>query len=238
MEQEKPGRLKTIKNRIVQKKNGIALAAFALALTTLCLGFGPAYAWLSGKNNVNNTVKTPILQTAIQEGNTSADTNGWDPQPVTWGADVNKFVRFANTGQSSILLRVQYAQSWTKTIDDKTQHLNNLMPTGSSYVPLASPHWTAVGLNNPDRWWYNTADGWYYYRLVLAPGEDTAAVMDFVSFAANPPPEYQGAKYSILFRAEANQYSLQAENENAQAALAAFGAAFTQANGVLTWSNP
>jgi alternate signal-mediated exported protein len=208
------------------------LVAFTLLVVTSMFGFGNAYAWLSSQNTASNIINTPVAEVAIVEGNTLEDLDGWTPQNISWGNDVLKYVRFSNTGQSTMLIRATYAQTW-KT---GTTYLSNLAKTDSGYVNVAQPQWTVSGFTNDSLWWYNTNDGWYYYRKILEPGESTDAVMDKVTFISPEPPGYNGAEYSILFRLESCQYSSNPENENQLASWLTFGTTYTESSGTLTWS--
>ena len=208
------------------------LVAFMLFAASLTLGFGNAYAWLSGQNSASNIINTPIAEVAIVEGNTLEDIDGWTPQDISWGNDVLKYVRFSNTGQSTMLIRATYAQTWKSG----TTYLSNVIKTDTGYVSVAQPQWTVSGFTNDSLWWYNTNDGWYYYRKVLQPGESTDAVMDKVSFISPKPPGYNEAEYSILFRLEACQYSSNPENENQLASWQTFGTTYSESSGTLIWS--
>lgn len=217
------------------KFNFIMLAVFTLGMVSLW-GMGSAYAWLSSASQVDNIINTPPLKVTIQEGNTDTDINGWDPKPINWGDSVPKFVRFTNTGEASILLRVNFSQTWTRLDGSTVVHLSNVVSTNNGLITLATPNWTGLGLDKPDYWWYNATDGWYYYRMVLDPGQEIGPVMNGVTFAAMPEG-YYAARYDLRFLVEAVQYSTRPSNENLTAAQTTFGVSFTESGGVLTWSN-
>lgn len=228
---------KYAKNRYWKRNESIKIdlkliVAFTLLVVTSIFGFGNVYAWLSNQNTASNIINTPVAEVAIVEGNTPEDLDGWTPQNISWGNDVLKYVRFSNTGQSTMLIRATYAQTWKSG----TAYLSNLAKIDSGYVNVAEPHWTISGFTNNSLWWYNTNDGWYYYRKILEPGESTDVVMDKVTFISPEPPGYNGAEYSILFRLESCQYSSNPENENQLASWKTFGTTYTVSSGTLTWS--
>lgn len=217
----------------------VMLGLFMLFALSLATGFASVYAWLSGQETASNIINTPSLQVNILEGNTATDIDGWDPQPVSWNNEVPKYVRFSNSGQSSILLRASFAQTW-KQVDPQSgaiSYLSNTILKGSATIKAAQPQWALHGLDNAEDWWYNAQDGWYYYRLPIAPGESTPIVLDSVYFDPEAPGEYDTAQYDLFFQVEACQYSLNPNNENLLAAQETFGVSFSVGtNGRLTWS--
>jgi alternate signal-mediated exported protein len=197
---------------------------------------GLSWARFSSESNVKNEFKTPIINADIQESNEGNTYNGWINEGINWGADMGKFVRFANNGTGSIVIRASYAQNWSIDNDGEIALLSNYFLNEGLYLPVASPNWTAQGFLNPNLW-YLGDDGWYYYRYVLGPGESTDDIIDYVSFASDAEIIYGEASYNLIFSVESCQYSLNSDNENELAAWTTFGMTYTELGGLLTWSN-
>jgi hypothetical protein len=196
-------------------------------------------AYLSGQSSVSNTLKTPIVQTVVDESNDGGFESNWSNPGIVWGGNAAKFVRFTNEGESSVVIRASYAQSWTA---EDGSILSNTYYAGATaqppyYRPVAVPHWTNEGFGNT-AYWYSTGDGWYYYRYPLAPGASTEAILDYVSFALLSDPDYANANYALNFQVESCQYSTNPQNENQQAVWETFRMTYAETAGVLTWSTP
>ncbi len=213
-----------------------ALAYVCLLLLAVNLSTGRAGAWLFGSNAADNTFLTPELTVFVDESNDGNTYGEWTPQNIDWGASVDKYVRFTNTGESAVVLRASFAQQWTAANGGETVFLNNLYKTNGSYTAVAQPEWTADGFGNASLW-YDGGDGWYYYRQPLAPGESTQTVLESVRFVSPAPAGYAAADYSLAFVAEACQYSENPDNENQQAVWLSFNKTYAESGGTLTWSS-
>lgn len=207
-------------------------------LLTLGTGFGNSvsYAWLFGSNTADNTFTTPEMNIFIDESNDGTNFGEWTPQDIEWGGTVDKFARFTNTSEAPVVIRASYAQQWTVTNGTEVIQLNNLHQNGSVYENVAQPDWVNNGFLNTALW-YDGGDGWYYYRLPLAPGASTQTVLESVTFVTPIPEGYADADYSLAFALEACQYSNNPDNENEQAIWLSFAKTVTESGGSLTWSN-
>lgn len=211
-------------------------AVFLLLMVGTSFADGYSYAWLFGSNTADNTFETPQLTVEVDESNDGSAYGTWTPQDIEWGATINKYARFTNTGESAIVIRASYAQYWTKTVGPDTERLNNYYDTGSAYANIATPNWVSGGFLNTALW-TSGGDGWFYYRLPLAPGANTQDVLESVSFVSPMPDGYIDADYSLAFTVEACQVSANNPNENQQAVWLSFGKTYTESGGSLVWSN-
>ncbi|MEG1720023.1 MAG: hypothetical protein RR306_06820 [Clostridia bacterium] len=117
--------------------------------------------------------------------------------PVKWnGEKVTKKVAFENTGNVKLVLRFQYAESFTKA--DGT-----LLPNTSAGLDVVDKVWTSpngtVSSAELQTSWTKGADGWYYYKFVMKPA-DKVFIMDNIKAKTSPfSAEYQNAKYKLSF---------------------------------------
>lgn len=221
------------KKRLVMVGATASLLAFVFAATVV--DFNDTFAWLVGNFKASNVLNTPAVEISIDESNGGILYNGWTSQPVDWGEDIPKYTKFTNESGVYVLLRVSYSQDWVNDSSGSDVYLSNYYRVGENFVSLAVPNWTAEGFENTDIW-FDDGNGWYYYRRALAPGESTQDIVDSVSFINMIPTEYSLAEYTLSFKAEVCQYSLNTENENQWASWESFGMTFTESSGTLTWS--
>lgn len=207
-----------------------------LLIVGTTIGSGYSYAWLFGSSTADNTFITPEMDIFVDESNDGTNYGAWTPQTIAWGDTVDKYARFTNTGEGAVVIRAAYAQNWSVTSGTDITYLNNLYANGFSNDPVAQINWIANGFMNPTLW-YDGGDGWYYYRLPLAPGDSTPAVMESVTFVSPTPEGYADADYSLAFTVEACQYSANPDNENQQAVWLSFAKTYTESGGSLVWSN-
>ena len=214
----------------------ISLITLAIAMVTLLPFINDSYAWLFTESTISNIVKSPVTAISIEErnSNTSYD-DGWVDPGIQWGLSSDKFVRMTNSGDSSVVIRVSYSQTWIDNTKDPILYLSNQFDLSGTFEPVATINWTADGLLNSGLWYYGN-DGWFYYKKVLAPGESTADIMNSVNFASPTPTGYENAEYSLHFNVESVQYSTNIENQNQLAVWEAFSMTYTEANDILTWS--
>jgi hypothetical protein len=194
---------------------------------------GDVGAWLQTSHSVDNIINMPLVRAVVEESNDGDIYNGWSSEPVNWGNNVAKYARFSNTGQAAVVIRVSYAQSWSVVEGGEVKYLSNLY----NGAVIAEPNWRN-GFSGTEPW-FDSGDGWSYYRYPLFPGESTENILDYVSFVTAVPPGYENAEYSLLFTVESSQYSTKAENENQLAVWATFGMTYTEdgGSGLLTWSS-
>ncbi|HOU10402.1 MAG TPA: hypothetical protein PL044_11220 [Clostridiales bacterium] len=211
-------------------------AVFLLLIVGANFADGYSYAWLFGSNTADNTFRTPLLTVNVDESNDGSTYGEWTPQSVAWGTSVDKYARFTNSGQASVVIRASYAQYWTLTEGTDVTRLNNYYDTGSGWANVATPDWNAGGFADTSLW-TDGGDGWFYYRRVLAPGQSTPDVLEAVAFVTPAPAGYEDAEYSLVFAVEACQVSLNDPNENQQAVWLNFTKTYTVSGGTLTWSD-
>jgi len=207
-----------------------------LLVVGMSIGSGYSYAWLFGTSTADNNFLTPEMDVFVDESNDGSTYGTWTPQDIAWGGTVDKYARFTNTGEASVVIRAAYAQQWSVTNGAEVTYLNNLYENGLVFDEIAQPNWIAGGFLNAALW-YDGGDGWYYYRQPLAPGDSTQTIMESVTFAAPVPEGYNDADYSLAFTVEACQYSTNPDNENQQAVWLSFAKTYTESGGSLVWSN-
>ncbi|MBW6467739.1 MAG: hypothetical protein K0B85_01050 [Coriobacteriia bacterium] len=218
-------------------RHPVSVRVVALGAVMLVLGAGFAYAVIASR--ALNTVTTPALTVAVEEGTDGEHYEGWTDPGTQWGATVPKYVRFTNTGQAHVVMRVSYAQAWTLETTEGgvpvTKQLSNTYRTETAEYAVATLDWTSAGLLNTDLW-FDGGDGWYYYRHVLAPGESSDAVLASVTFVEPAPYGYDGAEYQLRFITESCQYSTNLLNKNQEAVWTTFGMTYEEVGGALVWS--
>jgi hypothetical protein len=208
---------------------------FFLLFLGMNLGNSYSYAWLFGSSTADNTFVTPEMDIFVDESNDGINYGTWTPQDIAWGSTVDKYARFTNTGEGAVVIRAAYAQQWSVTSGTDVVQLNNLYANGFVFEEVAQPDWVDGGFLNTTLW-YDGGDGWYYYRLPLAPGQSTQTILESVTFVSPAPEGYAAADYALAFKVEATQYSSNPDNENQQAVWLAFAKTYTESGGTLTWS--
>ena len=204
--------MNTANKRFIKHKKH--LRALSLILVLLLIGAGTTYAFEQRRINKQNILRTHSVEVAIIE---TPDTGF----AITPGAPVSKNVKFANTANAAVFLRVSYAEVWRDKDENWLEHK----------AGYAVPHWTDTGA--PDSGidsdlWFDGSDGWFYYKKVLPSGGQTEAIMDYVSFEAGLPETYREGCYELLWLAEVVQFSTdetrtQNQTVNEAALAAVFG---------------
>lgn len=112
------------------------------------------------------------------------------------GSTIDKVVNVKNTGTSDIVIRVRVEKAWGKSRDqdgklivDDSYAADNIMLT-----------------YNTEYWYYDEADGYFYYKAVLNPEKTTLAPL-FKEFYIDKSTNnsYQGLEADILVKMECIQ---------------------------------
>ena len=118
------------------------------------------------------------------------------------GAEVDKAVNVTNTGEADILVRVRVEKRWGGPAPEPAS-----APAAASPAPAEALPTDSIAIHyNDTMWLYDEADGYFYYRGVLAPGQTTSEPL-FTGFSVDPAlgNEYQGLSGFITVRMECVQ---------------------------------
>lgn len=114
--------------------------------------------------------------------------------------------------------------AWAKFADPKTSAVPTIRPTADIDYPITDPN-KKITLDYTDaasvkgaaptdgKWWYNSADGFFYYIGKLSSGEISANLLDSLTLDPSATSEYAGMSFDLIVNMEAIQ--------NTQAAISA-----------------
>lgn len=167
------------------KKKLIAGAVVAVCLSLTTLG---TIAYFTHEDTATNVITSGNIKINLQETSMTAD--GEVPFEnaigIVPGDVVSKIVKVENTGDNDAFIRIKV---------DKEITLEN---------PELTPDLDMVKLDfDNTNWVYR--DGYYYYRMLLAPGEKTQALFNNVLFDTAMGNEYQNSFATIKIDAQAVQ---------------------------------
>lgn len=210
--------MKTVK----RLKEKVPKTGLIIALIVSCLAMGAVYAYWIENMSLNNEFVADTLEATIEE----TFTQGTAPS-----GEVTKKVTFKNNGSAAAFLRVAYSETWTNGSDSDKGILSNKV--GNRDVAVKNWNWND---------WQDGSDGWYYYKKLLQPGENSSQVLDKVTF-----PEYtgeyecyEGADYQLYFRMELLQASdsprtLNSDAVNADSSTTVWGKKATVSGTSVAW---
>lgn len=161
------------------KANKKVIGAAGLAAI---LVVGGSFAYFNQTMTVNNPFDTGKYDTNVTEDFNPEDGKNWEP-----GATVNKDVEVNNTGKYDVLVRVKFDEKWVNKTDSSITKANTGMDLTTSQDNATDGLTTADGsvvkktLANSDKWVYNTADGYWYYKANLKASESTGKFLDAVT---------------------------------------------------------
>jgi hypothetical protein len=203
----------------VRRKNWILCVAIVALL--IISGVGVTYAYNQHNTELDNMLRaSSVAGEIIENENPAGESNEFELKP---GKETSKRVRFKNTGEADVFVRVAFSERWT----DKD---GNWLVNIHDYTTL---HWTSMW----QKAWELKNDGWYYYKEILPSKAMTEEVLSSVGFAPDDEllPEYQTGNYRLLFTMEVLQASGEAA-VNYGALEKAFGRTATVTDGVVTWN--
>ena len=189
----------------------------ALAISVV----GVTYTYNQHNNKLTNLLKASLVAGEILEnGKSVAEDNGFELKP---GEEILKRVKFRNTGEVAVFVRVSFAETWLGSSSGWVVGEN-------TYTKL---HWT-------DEWheeWQRKEDGWYYYKKILPSNETTAEVLSSVEFSSleEVATQYQNSNYHLTFTMEVVQYSDEVLVNDA-ALESTFNRTATITDGVVLWN--
>jgi len=181
--------------KLVKKNKKITISLLALLLVGVV---GLSYALFQNNTSFENNFKSSDYNVSLTE-------EFYD----TWGT---KKVSVVNNEESTdILLRINYDEVWSKTLDDDT------VVTLSTTFTTSSGTERAAILNKPsdyDTNFIDGGDGWYYYTKVLQPNE-TVNLLESISLNENLKgtayyEDYSTYDYQLSYNYEAIQATTEA----------------------------
>lgn len=112
------------------------------------------------------------------------------------GSTIPKVVNVQNTGSSDAVVRVRVEKAWGET-------------HGEDGKLIADAAWSTDNITieyNTEYWYYDAADGYFYYKGVLKPGETTLKPL-FKEFSIDKGTgnEYMGLEADIIVKMECVQ---------------------------------
>lgn len=170
------------------KKKLIAGAVVAVCLALTSLG---TIAYFTHEDTATNVITSGNIKIELQE--TALNAEGTEVPfenaiGIVPGDKVSKIVRVENTGDNEAFIRIKVTKAITLANQDSD----------------ITPDLDLVKLDfDENNWVYE--DGYYYYRMPLAPGEKTAALFNNVFFDTAMGNEYQNSFATIKVDAQAVQ---------------------------------
>ena len=144
-----------------EKKRNIVKIMSLVFLVIAAVGIGVTGASISHRMELTNQIRTPTVSVEVRE----------EVGSVEEGLKTKK-VKFENTGNADVFLRVSYGETWTYQEGEQRMILPN-EPEGKE---AAVKNW------NTDGSWQEGGDGWFYYTRVLKPKESTPYILTAVDF--------------------------------------------------------
>lgn len=92
---------------------------------------------------------------------------------------VKKDVKVQNTGDIDVYVRVILVHNWYRTYEDG-QVSSEVIAGKSNWEVTNDNKDNGAAIFNTDDWFYCEADGYYYYKSKLAPGNETADLINSI----------------------------------------------------------
>ena len=204
-------------SRIKQNSWKLSTTVVILAVGVM----GATYTYNQHNNELDNLLKASLVAGEILENESSV---GEDNQfELRQGAKIPKHVKFSNTGEAPVFMRVSFSETWLGDIE-------GWLVGEDTYTKL---HWT----NEWHEEWQLKEDGWYYYKKILPSNTTTAEVLSAVKFVAleELPLTYRNSNYQLTFTMEVVQYSDEVTVNN-DALKSAFNRTATVTDGEVRWN--
>lgn len=188
------------------KKKLFVLAALVSIAAIITIG---SLAYFTGEDKATNVITTGGIDIELEEWMVNPDPDGDEliPYPneaitgVMPATGVSKIVQITNTGPNAAYVRMKVVKTLEPSDPESTATLNPDLVK----LDFDQGAWTLSG-------------GFYYYNLVLNPGETTTPLFTNVTFDADMDNDYQGMTVSVDVVAHAVQ-----EANNGSNALEATG---------------
>lgn len=150
---------------------------------------GGTWAYFNQSSVIKNPFSTGKYDSIVVEDFKPEDGDNWVP-----GATINKDVTVNNTGDYDLFVRVKLDETWTEKGTDTARKTNTGMDSTTSQANAADGLVTADGSvvkkiinqTNADKWFYNSTDGYWYYKYNLKAkgaedgGDTTGIFLDAV----------------------------------------------------------
>ena len=164
-------------------------------MIAICLSFA-AYgtlAYFTHEDTATNVITSGNIKIELQE--TALDKDGevipfeesQEKIDVMPAQSVSKIVKVQNTGDNEAYVRIS---------------VEKLINLAEDVEGTPDPELVSMDFNTEN---WTEADGYYYYKLPLAPGETTEALFNNVTFAPEMGNMYQNSKATIIVNAQATQ---------------------------------
>lgn len=216
--------MKEKKNKIPSYRRKL----FLLALAAVgAFAVGVTAAAVLHYMSLDNRLRTPKVEAHVEEDLSDG-----------------KKVKFTNAGTANIFIRAAWGESW-RLDGSPGEILSNQCETRveGTWVQAAEPQWQGVENKSEsvsdEILWQDGGDGWWYYKRVLPPGEETEYILETVDFTnleklkEEDREKYKKASYDLHFTLEAVQAS-----EDCQVSQDAVHALFGKRAAVKETENP
>ena len=172
----------------------------ALALCCLAVLATGTLAYFTAEETAQNVITMGALKMDLVE--LDADGQPWtDVENIVPGMEVTKKAYVENNGTVYFYTRVKITKRYVNEQGEKLPDLNTDL----------------VELDLGEDWELDE-DGFYYYKKLVAPGEETEPLFTTVTFSTEMGNEYQNVKVKIDLDAQAVQ-----SRNNGESALEATG---------------
>lgn len=161
------------------RKTKTAIAVSALVGIAV---IGSTFAYWSQTATIDNPFDTGDYGTSTIEKFNPSDGEDWEP-----GATITKEVLVSNDGDYDLIVRAKLDETWAdsetstvyktnEAVDTSTLGIGDVYTVGqyNLYDGLTGADNSVVAKNlSASENWVDGEDGWYYYAVNLAPGENT-----------------------------------------------------------------
>lgn len=149
---------------------------------------GGTWAYFNQTMSIENPFSTGKYDSVVREDFKPDDGENWQP-----GATVNKDVVVSNTGDYDVFVRVKFDETWENKdnsswkkigtgLSEKTEQDD---PNDGLIVKDYSVVKKNLAKGAAEKWFYNTEDGYWYYKTNLNAGSNTGTFLDSVTLMEN-----------------------------------------------------
>lgn len=176
------------KNKIKSTKKLKSKPLIFLILSISVFLIGGTFAYYYANYSLPNIFKTMTYNININE-----EFNG------NWGTR-KIYITNSETSNTSVVLRINYNEIWSKTVDGTPLTLSNTV----NGINVVNKEWTSTFNND----FVDGQDGWYYYKKLLSPNQ-TIQILESISLnndliSTSPYyDDYLTYNYEMLFNYEA-----------------------------------
>ncbi len=136
-------------------KKALYLSVLCISVFIFAFSAGNTFAYWVTENKTNNLVQTGKLAADIAEE--------YQQNQIVYPGDViSKKVNVSNVGDVESIIRVKVTKAWEQIQDDGSLIIDSTLSTDNILIAY-----------NTTVWAYDDADGYFYYKKILKPGETT-----------------------------------------------------------------